>query len=200
MSSISTMDPEINRTLSYWFDGPETNQKWYMGGAKVDAEIKDQFSGLVEKARASQLTAWTEQPKGTLALIVLLDQFSRNLFRGSPDSFSADSMAVEIAIKGIAKGFDREVPSIQQAFFYMPLMHDERLLSQIASVALFEAAASRCDAGSDASNVLQGNIKYGKIHRDVILKFGRYPSRNKILGRESTAEEIQYLEEHPNGF
>ena len=194
------MDPEIKRVLSYWFDGPETVQKWFMGGAKVDLEIKDQFADLVEKARASQLTTWTEHPRGTLALLILLDQFSRNIFRGSPSSYSKDSMALAIAIKAIAKGFDREVPNIQQPFFYLPLMHDENLLSQIGSVALCEAAASRCDAGSDELATLQLGCKSAILHRDIILKFGRFPSRNQVVGRESTADEIKHLEEHPDGF
>jgi uncharacterized protein (DUF924 family) len=200
MSSISTIDPEINRTLSYWFDGPETVKKWFRGGPKVDAEIKDQFAELVEKARASQLTTWTEQPQGSLALLLLLDQFPRNIFRGTPLSFSSDSMAVEVATKAIAKGFDREVPSIQQPFFYMPLMHDECLLSQVAAVAIFEAATSRCEPNSDGMGFLQQSTQIAKLHRDIILKFGRYPSRNKALGRTSTPDEMQYLEEHPDGF
>jgi uncharacterized protein (DUF924 family) len=201
MSSIAPIDTEVNRVIDYWFDvTDEPQKKWFMGGAKVDEEIKIQFSGLVTKARASELTSWTSQPKSTLALLILLDQFPRNIFRGSPLSYSSDSMAVEVATKAIAEGFDRKVEEIRQPFFYLPLMHDENLLSQVAGVALYENLAARCPEGSLTKQFSGQSIGFAKAHLNVILKFGRYPSRNEVLGRESTREEIEYLKEHPSGF
>jgi uncharacterized protein (DUF924 family) len=108
--SAPLTDPDINRIISYWFEGDDLIKKWFTGShqsPQVDAEIRAKFGDLVEKSRASQLTSWAEQPQDALALIVLLDQFPRNLFRGSPLSYSSDSMALEVATEAIAKGFDR---------------------------------------------------------------------------------------------
>jgi uncharacterized protein (DUF924 family) len=200
MSSITPLDPDINRTVSYWFDGPDPVKKWFGGGPQVDAEIKEQFGGLVEKARADKLNAWTEQPTGTLALILLLDQFPRNIFRGSALSFSSDAQALKVATEGVAKGFDRQVPHMQQPFFYLPMMHDETLLGQIAGIAMFESLLARCDPESEIAMHSKKSIGFAKSHLYCILHFGRFPSRNEILGRESTPEEIEYLKEHPSGF
>ncbi len=201
MSSITPIDPDVNRIIDYWFDvTDEPHKKWFMGGPKVDKEIKTQFSGLISKARASELTSWTSQPKSTLALIILLDQFPRNIFRGSPLSYSSDSMAVEVAATAIAKGFDRQVEEIQQSFFYVPLMHDENLLSQVAGVALYESFAARCPEGSLSKKFAEQSIDPAKAHLNCILKFGRFPGRNEVLGRKNTREEIEFLKEHPHGF
>ena len=200
MSSIPPLDPDINRTVSYWFGGDEPTKKWFRGGPQVDAEIKEQFGSLVEKARAEKLNAWTEQPTGTLALILLLDQFPRNIFRDSPLSFSSDPQALKVATEGIAKGFDRQVPDMQQPFFYLPLMHDETLLGQIAGIASFESLSARCDPESEIAKHAKVSVGFAKSHLYCILRFGRFPSRNEILGRDSTLEEIEYLKEHPSGF
>jgi uncharacterized protein (DUF924 family) len=201
MSSISSNNQDVDRIITYWFGGSEPQKKWFSGGPAVDAEIKDQFSDLIDKARASQLNSWTEKPQSTLALLILLDQFSRNVFRGSPLSFSSDSMAVNITIEALAKGFDQQVPEIyQQSFFYLPLMHDERLISQVAAVAVYDSLVARSDPESEAGKLWNQSKTWGERHRDVILKFGRFPSRNEALGRESTPEEIEYLKEHPSGF
>jgi uncharacterized protein (DUF924 family) len=194
------MDPDINRTISYWFNGEEPMKRWFMGGPAVDAEIKDQFSGLVEKARASQLDSWKEQPKGVLALLILLDQFPRNLYRGSPLSYSSDQMAMNITTEAIAKGFDREVEFMQQLFFYLPLMHDENLLTQVACLALIETMAARCSSNPDLTYFMEQATKATKSHLSCILRFGRFPSRNECLGRISTPEELEYLKEYPSGF
>ncbi|RDL40890.1 Uncharacterized protein BP5553_00869 [Venustampulla echinocandica] len=200
LPSTELPDPEINRIISYWFGGDDLPRKWFQGGAKIDAEIKDQFGGLVEKARSAQLTSWTQQPQGTLALIILLDQFPRNIFRGTPLSFSTDPMALDITTQAIARGADREVPHIQQPFFYLPLMHHENLISQAAGCSLYEGLAARCEAGSQESEFARSSLDFARRHRDCIMKFGRFPSRNEILGRESTPEELEYLKEHPHGF
>ncbi|KAG0644991.1 hypothetical protein D0Z07_9091 [Hyphodiscus hymeniophilus] len=201
MSSTMPMDPDINRTMSYWFDGPEPQKKWFAGGPAVDAEIRDQFGGLVEKARAHELGSWTSEPVGTLALIILLDQFPRNIFRGTPSAFSSDPQALNVTTTAIAKGFDRSVSHTQQSFFYLPLMHGENLLSQVAGVALTEAALARCEPNdSELKEYWERSIKFAYSHRDSILKFGRFPSRNEAIGRESTPEEIAYLKENPSGF
>jgi uncharacterized protein (DUF924 family) len=202
MSSISTptIDPEINRTLSYWFDVEEPAQKWFLGGPTVDAEIRDQFTPLIEKARAEQLMSWSEEPKGSLALLLLLDQFPRNIFRGSALSYSSDPMALDIATKSIAKGFHKEAMLMQEAFFILPLMHSESLVSQIASCALYESLLSRRKPGPKEESFVKLGIRAAKSHRNIIMKFGRFPGRNNALGRESTPEEIQFLKDNPSGL
>ena len=200
MSSITASDPDIREIVSYWFDGPESQENWFGGGPQVDTEIKERFGGLVEKARAEELNSWTTEPTGTLALILLLDQFPRNIFRGNPSSFSSDAQAMKITTMAIAKGFDRQVPHLQQPFYYLPLMHNETLLSQIACIALFESALCRCESDSEVTANLKKFIKFSYSHQDPIKRFGRFPSRNETLGRESTPEEIAYRKENPSGF
>lgn len=194
------MDPEINRINSYWFNTDDHMAKWFRGGPAVDAEIRGQFGDLIEKARASKLTAWTEHPQGTLALLILLDQFPRNVFRGTPASFSSDSMALDIAVNAIAKGQHREVTIMQQPFFHLPLMHDERLISQVASVALCETLQSRCEGNPEVAKLGEATLGAAKSHLNMIRRFGRFPGRNEALGRESTSEEIEFLKEHPFGL
>ena len=135
-----------------------------------------------------------------MALLILLDQFSRNVFRGTPESFSSDGLALNITTEAIAKGFDREVDQEQQPFFYLPFMHSETLLGQVTAVAHYELLETRCDLGSDVGKHIQMCTTFAEKHQHCILKFGRFPSRNKILGRESTPEEIAYLEKNPGGF
>ncbi|KAK0105017.1 hypothetical protein ONS95_004614 [Cadophora gregata] len=199
-SASTSSDPDINRTISYWFDGPNPMQKWFQGGASIDQEIREQFLPLVERARAHELTSWTQEPRGSLALIVLLDQFPRNLYRGSPLSYSSDSMALDVAAKGIAKGHHKEVTNLQMQPFYLPLMHHENLVSQIAATSFYESLITRCESDPELQEWIKMSLGYAERHRDCILKFGRFPSRNEILGRISTPEEIAYLKEYPSGF
>jgi len=194
------MNHDVSRIKSYWFDSPEPVKKWFMGGPETDEEIRTQFGSLVDQARKSELDSWKEKPQSTLALVLLLDQFPRNIFRGSPLSYSSDAMALNVTTEAIAKGFDREVPHLQQSFFYLPLMHDEKLITQVAGMAMFELLSKRCDPESAADKFSKESWHFAERHRDVILKFGRFPSRNEILGRDSTEEEIAYLREHPSGF
>ncbi|CAG8980123.1 hypothetical protein HYALB_00013608 [Hymenoscyphus albidus] len=200
MSIVSTPRPEIDRVIKYWFEGDDVPQKWFRGGPKVDSEIKDHFSALVSQARAAELTPWTAAPKGTLALIILLDQFSRNIFRGSPESYSKDRLGLGIAAEAIAKRFDRQVPVMQQVFFYLTLMHDENLVSQIAGMALCEGLVERCVGEEMMKDFAVNSIKSAQSHMDCIRRFGRFPSRNEVLGRKSTAEEIEYLEKEHSGW
>jgi uncharacterized protein (DUF924 family) len=194
------MDPNIVRINSYWFETDNAMQKWFQGGPQVDEEIKSQFSDLITLARASKLTPWTQQPQGTLALLLLLDQFPRNVFRSTPDAFSSDAMALDVAITAIAKGQHKEVTPLQQVFFHTSFTYDERLISQVTCVALNEALAARCERDAEISKFAQASVDSAKNHLDVILRFGRFPARNAALGRESTADEIEFLKDHPLGF
>jgi uncharacterized protein (DUF924 family) len=107
---------------------------------------------------------------------------------------------LKVATEGIAKGFDQQLPEIQQSFFYLPMMHDETLLGQIAGIALFESLAARCEPDSEIAQNQKKSVVFAKAHLHCILNFGRFPSRNAVLGRVSTPEEIAYLKEHPTGF
>lgn len=200
MAFTSSADPNINRVIGFCFEKDNLTKKWLVGGPEVDAEIKAQFGDLVHKARASELKSWAEQPDGALALLLLLDQFPRNIFRSSPLSFSSDSMAVEMAAEAIAKGFDRMVTQLQEPIFYMPFLHDEKLASQVAAVAFYEGLCSRREPGTTTREYAEKGKQFAKRHRDSILRFGRFPARNEALERTSTPEEIQYLKENPRGF
>ncbi len=200
MSSISAIDPNITRINKYWFDTDNPRQKWFQGGAQVDAEIKSQFSELIAEGRASKLTSWTQQPQGTLALLLLLDQFPRNVFRGTADAFSSDAMALDVAVNAIAKEQHKELAPLKQIFFHLPFTHDERLISQVAGVALCEAMIARNDSGSDAMNMAEASLASAKKHLAVIQRFGRFPARNAALGRDSTVEEVEFLKDHPFGL
>ena len=140
------------------------------------------FAILMNMARAGGLDEWASTTDGILALIILLDQFPRNMYRGTPDMFTADAKALTLAKEAVARGVSGEVPAAIRQFVYMPYMHSERLDDQEKCVELFTAEG------------LDNNIKYAIEHRDIIAQFSRFPHRNAILERKSTAEEIAFLE------
>jgi uncharacterized protein (DUF924 family) len=166
--------------LDFWFDGdPSTHRNvWFEKDDAFDASC-GRFDDAVRRARGGELDDWADTPKGALALVILLDQFSRNLFRGSPESYAADAKAREVTRTAIARGFDQQVGPVERAFFYLPLMHSEEPADQDESVRL--------------SMLLDPSEDYAKHHRDVIRRFGRFPHRNIVLGRVSTSEEEEYL-------
>lgn len=166
--------------ISFWKEAGE--DRWFKSDPAFDTEIRTRFLGTYEAAAAGQLKRWDQSPEGALALTLLLDQFPRNIFRGTPRAFASDRLALDIAKRAIDAGHDRKVAEELHTFFYMPFMHSEELAEQERSVALM------------AKEGKQENIKYAEIHRDAIKRFGRFPHRNAILGRISTPEEIAYLE------
>jgi len=165
--------------LSFWFEDTKPYQ-WYRRDLTFDQLIRDHFGALHEAANAGRLDAWRAHPRYALALIILLDQFSRNMFRDDPRSFAQDSRALDAARDAIHRRFDWLHPPQMRAFFYMPFMHAEDLDVQEESVALFKA---RC----------MDNITHACDHHDIIKRFGRFPHRNKILGRKSTPAEVAFL-------
>ena len=167
--------------LQFWRDaGPDA---WFTKNPDFDARCRDRFLDAYEKAAAGDLSAWEQSAEGALALLILLDQMPRNMFRGDPRTWATDPLALAIAERALAKGFDREVPLEIQQFFYLPFMHAEDLAAQERSLALYE---TRGDAE---------NLKFARHHHDIIARFGRFPHRNEVLGRESTPEELAFLEE-----
>jgi uncharacterized protein (DUF924 family) len=189
------------KVLSYWFPegindaDPETlrrqGQRWMAGGPEVDREITERFGDVLEQARRGELDHWAETPRGRLALIIMLDQFSRNVYRGSPLSYAQDEKALRLALEGIDLGMDRELTTPERFFFWLPLGHSEDLALHERSVSYAEEEA--VNAPSHLRARAEFGVSQAKAARDVIVRFGRQPHRNEILGRESTPEELEYL-------
>jgi len=166
--------------LAFWFEaGPK---QWFTKSDVFDAEIRDRFLPTYEAAVAGRLASWEATAEGALALVIVLDQFSRNMFRGSPRTYTADPLARAVADRAIARGFDKQLGLPQRNFFYLPFMHSENLADQQRCVELCRAA------GSDET------LKFAELHADIIRRFGRFPHRNAILGRATTAEEQAFLD------
>ncbi len=155
--------------------------RWFSSTPALDDAIREKFEALWRKAAAGELDGWKETPEGCLALAIVLDQFPLNMFRGRAESFRTEQQAVEIARFAIGKGYDQHLPAERLTFLYMPLMHSENLADQDLSVRLFEAAK------------LESNLLFARHHRELILKYGRFPHRNSLLGRQSTPDEVEYL-------
>ncbi len=193
-------DRNINEVLTYWFgdlksaeDYPEKQSKiWWEGGADIDQEIRTRFEYLVTDAANHKLDDWKKTPKGRLALIILVDQFSRNIYRGTPKAFSFDPMARELTLDGLNKGDDLKLFPIERAFFYLPLEHAEDLKLQELSVAKFKNLLA--DAPPSLKPIFQNWVDNAQEHYEIIKKFGRFPYRNDALGRKSTPEELEFLE------
>jgi uncharacterized protein (DUF924 family) len=186
--------------LSYWFPqgfdaDAETlrvqSRRWFRGGAEVDQEIRDRFSHLLSQARRGELDAWAETPRGRLALIIVLDQFSRSIYKGSPLAYAQDSEAQWLALDGMNAGMDRALTDAERLFFMLPLGHSEDLDLQERCVRYFEAELAQ--APEYLHWWYEVNVSQSRGHRDVIARFGRHPHRNEILSRPSTPEELEYL-------
>jgi uncharacterized protein (DUF924 family) len=185
--------------LGYWFGG-ETDDRavaqqqgrmWWAKSDATDREIAARFSPDVEAAAAGEYDSWTATPTGTLALVLLTDQFPRNIYRGRPQSFAYDPLALQWAIDAIARGMDQALRPIQRVFLYLPLEHAESLAHQDRAVELFEHLLS--DVPDSHKETFAGYHDFAMRHRDVIARFGRFPHRNAILGRPSTPEETAFL-------
>ena len=195
------MSTDIERIHSFWFDRPNQPMCWFIPEPKFDQEIKDDFGDLINQARnTDKLDDWQTTPRGALSLILLIDQFSRNVFRGTPESFSADSKGYEIATRAIAKGFTKHLSLIERAFVILPLVHREELGSQIAAISLAKLNHAECEEGTAAHQMWGQSDKFWGSHLECILRFGRFPSRNQILGRTNTVEEDEWMQNHPDGF
>jgi uncharacterized protein (DUF924 family) len=189
--------------LTFWFGAPGSlplanAEHWFAADPAFDEAVRARFEGLVARAAAGELEAWRESPPGALALVVTLDQFPRNLYRGSPRAFACDPAALDVALDAQARGFDRALSPVERWFLYLPLMHAESLARQQQSVALFEALAA--EAPPSVAGAVADAADFARRHRDVIARFGRFPHRNRALGRASTAEEAAFLEQPGSSF
>lgn len=179
-----TITPE--NIITFWFED-HSPKDWWNSNPDFDREIIEKFSDLHKAASASELYAWRTTPEGRLAEILVLDQFSRQIYRGQGQAFAQDPMALALAQEAVAQGADQALDAVKRPFLYMPYMHSESLLIHEQSIALFSSIN-----GAD-------NIDFAIGHQDVIKRFGRYPTRNQALGRADTAEEAQYLAERSGG-
>lgn len=178
-------DPDIpaispGDMLEFWYSEPMAS-RWFSSTPALDAEIRARYEQVWLAAAKGRLEEWKNSPQGCLALVIVLDQLPLNMFRGEAKSFSTEQQAVEVCKLAIAREYDKQIARDRLAFLYMPLMHSENLLDQELSARLFEQAG------------LEGNLRFARHHRELIRRFGRFPHRNAILGRESSREELDYL-------
>lgn len=175
--------------LNFWFTETQP-QQWFQKNEEFDQKIKENFLEIYEMARKGLLDDWKKDADGCLALVILLDQFPRNMFRGSPQAFATDSQALLIAKHAVGKGFDQILEPVKRGFLYMPFQHSESMADQKRSVELFGKMKEDNPVG----------YQYAQRHYDVIDEYGRFPHRNKVLERENTPEEEDYLAQPNAGF
>ena len=191
--------PDIRRVLDFWFQPGTMDQptidsrmdRWFTADAVTDAVLRNEFGPLVDQASKGQLDAWAATPEGRLALILMLDQFRRSIYRGTPKAFSRDPHALKLCVEGAMKGDYKTLNPFQQAFYFMPLQHAESLKIQERSVKIYEGLVT------GVSDTLKATFatfaQFAELHHDIVESFGRFPHRNKTLGRANTAEEQEYL-------
>ena len=173
--------------LDFWFT-ELTPKQHFAKDAALDEAIRTRFGATLEAATRCELFSWRTTPKGRLAEVLVLDQFSRNVYRDTPRAFAQDALALALAQELVASGQDRSLPLAQRSFAYMPYMHSESALVHTQAVALFDQPG------------MEDTLRFELRHQVIIERFGRYPHRNAILGRESTPEELAFLSEPGSGF
>lgn len=173
--------------LDFWFEEIDPSF-WFKKDEQFDAHLKERFVSTYHEVLAGLSVSWRSTAEGRLAEIIVLDQFSRNMFRETPQAFSADELALHLARECVRLGDDQKLPIVQRAFVYMPYMHSENPAVHVEAVKLFSQAG------------LEENLKFELMHKKIIDRFGRYPHRNKILGRTSTPEEAEFLKTPGSSF
>jgi uncharacterized protein (DUF924 family) len=182
---LQMSEPNAEEVLHFWFD--EHPKDWFVKNPAFDTEIRSRFLGLHEAAAAGRLAHWADQGRSCLALVIVLDQFPRNMFRGEARAFATDSLARAAARVILERGWDQQMTQEEQLFAYLPFEHSESLADQNLSCALMK------DFGAE-------QLRYAIRHREIIERFGRFPHRNGLLGRESSAAEIEFLQQPGSGF
>lgn len=176
----------VEEVLSFWFD-ELTPKDWFEVRAETDETIRSRFLDLYSRLSKGAPETAFEQPRAALAATIVYDQFPRNMFRGQAKAFATDTLALSVARNAVERQFDEALAATERQFLYMPFMHSEVVADQERSVMLFSALGN------------EENLKYAKEHRDIVARFGRFPHRNRALGRQSTRDEIAFLEGH-GGF
>lgn len=201
MDATITDDDQIriDKILSFWFmeqelSAPQIDGRmdtWFGEDPVFDHEIAKEFAEDVEKASAGKLNHWAHEAKGRLALILILDQFRRNIYRNTPEAFEKDKYALKLCVEGAMEKKDRGMAPIHRAFFYMPLQHAESRKVQIKSREIYRRLAAA--ASPTYKETFETIAQFADLHADIIERFGRFPHRNKLLNRENSAEEEEYL-------
>ena len=186
MTTQTTL-PDAGAVLQFWFD-ETTPKQWFAVDAGFDALVTERFGGLLQAAAHCELADWRDSARGRLAEIIVLDQFSRNLHRDDAGAFAQDAMALVLAQEAVAQGVDQQLPVMQRHFLYMPYMHSESALIQVEAEKLFRELG------------LEETYAIALRHKEIVDRFGRYPHRNAMLGRMSTAEEIDFLRQPGSSF
>lgn len=204
-ASNNNHDSGASAVLEFWFgdrDDPENVKRrrklWFTSTPDQDREIRERFGMLHEKAQAGDLDGWAEAPKTALALIVLLDQFTRSLYRGRGAAFVNDARSLALASAAVERGFDRMLHPVERAFLYMPFQHSENPDDQERSMRLYRALLDECPLSLRA--FARDSYEHAALHRDIVERFGRFPHRNELLGRSSTEAERRYLEDGGHRF
>ena len=195
--------PQARSVLDFWFqDGLETgwpsqnpDDLWFGGGPELDRTIDQRFGELVRAAVVGGLENWETEPLDRLALVLLLDQFTRNVFRGRAQAFSGDARAQALATDALARGWDKKLPLAGRVFLYMPLTHAENMVHQDECVRHMQALVA--EAESRLTQNLQDFLRSAQQHRGIIARFGRFPHRNAVLGRASSLSEVEFLTDGP---
>jgi len=198
---FSSTGPED--VLTFWFGKPGTpplshSTKWWTKDAAFDEEVKDSFLETHELGARGALDGWKSAPRGRLALVIVLDQFSRNIFRGTARSFAQDARACDSTLEAIAAGDEQSLELIERSFLYMPLMHAEDVDLQHKCVAAFDRLLKK--SPEPLQKYIANCLDFAKKHAEIIERFGRFPHRNDILGRASSAEELEFLKQPGSSF
>jgi len=196
----------IDTILSFWFKEQELSapqidrrmETWFSEDAVFDHEIEKEFADDIDAASAGKLDYWAVQSDGRLALIILIDQFRRNIYRGTPEAFSKDRLALKLCVEGAMEKKDKGLSLIQRVFFYMPLQHAESRKVQAKSVELYNRLAEA--VSPTYRETFLTIAQFAELHKDIIDQFGRFPHRNQLLNRENTAEENEYLADDSPDF
>ncbi len=203
MGDLASAAEEV---LEFWI-GPldesgraseERSKLWWSSSDELDQSIRERFADLRGRAMAGALAGWASTARGRLALVIVLDQFSRNMFRGTADMFAADFEGARLTREGIDLGHDLELDGDERKFLYMPLMHSERMSEQHMGMGAFARHAEL--AHPEYRPVAEQTLDFGRRHFVIVERFGRYPHRNEILGRESSPEELAFLQEPGSSF
>lgn len=204
---MSAAPPRIDELLDFWFgeleDGfvaPEVRRRWFRADPAFDDALRTRFGEDVEAALAGERDAWASTPEGRLALVLLLDQLPRNLFRGTARAFAGDERAVAAARVGVGRGDDRLLPPEQRVFLYLPFEHAEHRADQQTAVVLLERLRDTLTDRPAAHGILEDYLAHAREHRELVRRFGRFPHRNAALGRPSTEEERAWLARDGRSF
>ena len=203
------LNGELARRINrFWFGdmgenglcSPETAGRWFTKSDGFDRLVEEGFGAALRSVKSGEPEGMTVSPRGALGFIILTDQFPRNIHRGKPEAFAFDGLSLAVCRRGVEKGFDGSLFPVERVFFYMPLMHSESLAFQKISVRVFSSLAAEFGENAKTAAMLKSSADYARRHFEIIKRFGRYPHRNAILGRESTPEEAEFLKRPGSSF